>query len=167
MASPIAIWNWSPPRPPWLVIGIVTTSGILILGGLLVATAITHNTRYEQLGFMLSLVLVLVVIAVMIQTLRRHVVRMRVQIHPDGLRWSNLNRGVARKMTWDDLIRFQIAPLHAQGRPIGTELRLWTRFEPAPLIIREEVNDVSRHERFEQFNRTMTEMLMKHQVERR
>ena len=167
MASETESWNWSPPRPPWLVIGILTTSGFLILGGLLISMALTHNTPYEQLGFMLSLVLVLVVLAGMIQTLRRHVVRMKVELHPDGLRWTNLNRRVARKLLWADLVRFQIAPIHVHGRPVATELRLWTRFEHTPLIIREDATDHSRYEDFKNFQQFMATRLLEHGIERR
>ncbi|MBG80432.1 MAG: hypothetical protein CMJ39_06970 [Phycisphaerae bacterium] len=167
MQSEPVSWTWSPPRPPWLVIGIVTTSGFLILGSLLIATAMTHNTRYEQLGFMLSLVVVLIIVAGMIQTLKRHVVRMKVEAQSDGLRWANLSRGVARKMTWDDLVRFQIAPIHAHGRPIAVELRVWTQFERTPLIIREAMEDSNRYEKFQIFEQSFTRLMMQHGVERR
>ncbi|MCH2153295.1 MAG: hypothetical protein MK089_08140 [Phycisphaerales bacterium] len=167
MATETVSWNWSPPRPPWLVIGIITTSGFLILGSLLIATAMTHNTRYEQLGFMLSLVAVLIIVAGMIQTLRRHVVRMRVELQSDGIRWTNLNRGMKRKLLWDDLVRFQIAPIHAHGRPIAVELRVWTQFERTPLIIRESMEDSNRYEKFQTFEQSITRLMMQHGVERR
>lgn len=142
-----------------MVIGVISTSTILSLGGFLVAMALTYNTRYEQLGLMLTLVLVLVVLATMIHILRRNIVRMRLEADPSGLRWTNLSLGQVRRLAWEDLVRFQVTPLHRHGRLSRHELRLWTRSERVPLVIGEDVEDADRHGAFMDFQKELVRLL--------
>lgn len=160
-------WTWSPPRPPWMVIGVVSTSAILSLGGFLISMALTYNTRYEQLGIMVSLVLVLIVVAVMIEFLRRKIVRLRLETGENGLRWTNLNQGQVRLLPWDDILRFQIAPLHRHGQISRHELRLWTRASRAPLVVGQDMDDPDRHKAFMQFTQDLGNMLKSHGIDNR
>ena len=104
-------WTWNPPRPPWMVVGVISTSAILILGGFLIAMALTYNTRFEQLGIMLALVLVLAVVATMIHILRRNIIRMKLEADESGLRWTDVTHGQVRLIGWNDMVRFQSTPL--------------------------------------------------------
>ena len=150
-----------------MVIGIVTTSAILVLGGFFITMALSYNTRYEQLGIMLMLVFILGVLAVAVHALRRKIIRMRLEVDDNGLRWKNLNERRVRRFAWTDLVRFQVTPVHHRGRVVGHELRLWTRFERSPLVIRQDVENAERHEDFLVFQKQMTTMLRDRQITRR
>ncbi|MEE2908100.1 MAG: hypothetical protein VX527_09760 [Planctomycetota bacterium] len=129
--------------------------------------ALTYNTRYEQLGIMLNLVLVLIVVAVMIQILRRNIIRMRLETNENGLRWTNLSQGQVRLLPWDDILRFQVAPLHRHGRLSRHEFRLWTRASRVPLVIGQDVDDPDRHQAFMHFLGELGSILKTHGIESR
>ncbi|MAT80609.1 MAG: hypothetical protein CMJ29_03060 [Phycisphaerae bacterium] len=152
-------WSWSPPRPPWLVVGAVSTSAILVLGGFLIMMALTHNTRFEQLGFMIFLVLVMIVLAGMIHVLRRNIIRLRLEVVESGLKWIQLNDGTIRRLNWESITRFQSSALRRHGRICGHVFRIWTTHSRMPLVITEDSEDDERYERFRMFDSQLCELL--------
>ncbi|MDG2422413.1 MAG: hypothetical protein P8M22_00390 [Phycisphaerales bacterium] len=152
-------WTWNPPRPPWMVVGVISTSAILILGGFLIAMALTYNTRFEQLGIMLALVLVLAVVATMIHILRRNIIRMKLEADESGLRWTDVTHGQVRLIGWNDMVRFQSTPLHRHGQLSHHEIRLWTSASRVPLVIGQTPDNSDRYEKFMLFQDQLAHLM--------
>jgi hypothetical protein len=164
MATPDIQWTWSPPRASWLVVGTITTTVLVILGSVLITMALTLNTRYERLGLMLLLVVVLAAIAAMMHVLRRNIDRLRLEADEHALRWSNLKEGWTRRIAWSDLAFFHKATIHRRGHVVRHELRIHLRDVREPLILGEDVANGERHARFLDLQEQLIGRLKRHGI---
>ena len=160
-------WTWTVPRPPWMVIGVVTTAIILCLGTFLISAALTRGTPYEQLGFMMNLVVALAIIGTTRMGLRRKIIRQRIDLDDQGLRWTNLNLGHTRRIDWEAVLRYETIGIRRRGSLVGRELRIWTSLDPLPLVIHQPMVDGDRGQDFERFQQSAVERLRSFSIPRR
>ena len=160
-------WNWAAPRPAWMVIGVVSTAVILCLGTFLISSALTNRTPYENLGFMVNLAITLAVIAGTVTVLRRKIIRFRVELDDRGLQWTNVNLGQTRRITWENLERFQAIGVRRRGMLVAHNLRIWTTADVHPIVVHQVQVEGPHLEAYRRFEKSAVAMLSQHGVARR